>query len=51
MRSYDLVEQEILAAAVAYPPEKVDASFDMKSRVIECIVAATGFNDFGAATP
>ena len=47
-RSYDLdkFEQEILAAAAAYPPEKVDASFDMKSRVIECIIASKGSNEF-----
>ena len=41
VRSFDLdkFEQEILDAFDQYPCEKLDALYDMKQRVIECIIA------------
>ena len=42
----DKFEKQILAACNSYPSEKLDAIFDMKSRVLECIIQAKGLNDF-----
>ena len=41
IRSFDLdaFEQQILDAFHEYPSEKLDALYDMKQRVIECIIA------------
>ena len=41
VRSFDLdaFEKEILDAFDEYPSEKLDALYDMKQRVIECIIA------------
>ena len=39
-RSFDLdaFERQLLQAVKEYPAEKLNAIFDMKSRVIECII-------------
>ena len=47
-REFDLdaFERQILTEVDAYPPEKLNAIFDMKSRVLACIVEHKGSNDF-----
>ena len=42
----DKFEQQILDAFDAYDPKKLDAIFDMKSRVCKCLIDANGSNDF-----
>ena len=42
----DNFEQQILDAYEEYPEDKLDALFDMKQRVCECIVQDGGGNSF-----